>query len=272
MSTAKDINTTNDAISAFSFEGANVRIFNRKDEPMWVLSDVCNVLGILNVGNVRSRLDEDEVDDIRIVDAIGRNQETTIINESGLYSLILTSRKPAAKRFKKWVTAEVLPAIRKTGVYSVATARPKRKPAFDTTYLRLLRIARACTHLDATQQRFHATEGTYELTGVNPLKIMDIKHIPSPDSETYLTPTDIGKKLDLSGRRINQLLIEQGYQIATGATGSSLKYEATEKGSPLSRVFDSAREHGPGTQQQLKWSSRIAEELRPFSQVVESVS
>lgn len=119
MPTATVLSNTNARVSAFSFEGADVRVLNRSDEPWWVLTDVCDVLSIANPRNVSAKLDEDEKG-VQIVDTLGGPQETTIINESGLYSLILTSRKPAAKRFKKWVTAEVLPAIRKTGGYIAA--------------------------------------------------------------------------------------------------------------------------------------------------------
>ncbi len=105
------------AIQHFDFEGASVRTHMKGDEPWFVLSDVCRVLEITNVGNAAARLDDDEKGDIRSVDAIGRDQQMIIVNESGLYSLILTSRKAAAKRFKKWVTSEVLPTLRRTGVY-----------------------------------------------------------------------------------------------------------------------------------------------------------
>lgn len=100
-------------------------LLHRSDEPWWVLADVCKVLSISNNRDAANRLDADEKDDVGIAGTIGRLQETTIINESGLYSLILTSRKPAAKRFKKWVTAEVLPAIRKTGGYMAAAPHPQ---------------------------------------------------------------------------------------------------------------------------------------------------
>lgn len=80
---------------------------------------MCNIkkLGIGNPSDAASRLDDDEKDALDIIDPIGRKQRLTIINESGLYSIILTSRKPGAKRFRKWVTSEVLPSIRKTGAY-----------------------------------------------------------------------------------------------------------------------------------------------------------
>lgn len=109
-------------------EESHFRVIDRKGEPWFVLSEVCRELDIGNVGDAASRLDDDEKDNIDIIDAIGRNRKTLIINESGLYSLILTSRKPAAKRFKKWVTSEVLPSIRKTGGYGAQT------PAFIRRY------------------------------------------------------------------------------------------------------------------------------------------
>lgn len=107
------------AMKVFEYHDHNqFRVFDRNGEPWFVLSEVCHELEIANPRDAAKRLDDDEKDGVGIPDAIGRTQNTTIINESGLFSLILTSRKPAAKRFKKWVTAEVLPSIRKTGGYN----------------------------------------------------------------------------------------------------------------------------------------------------------
>jgi len=103
---------------ALSFEGMPVRSHvDGQGVPWFVAGDVCAVLGIVNVGNVLASLDEDERDDIRTVDVVGREARVATINESGLYSLILRSRKPEARRFKRWVTHEVLPQIRRTGGY-----------------------------------------------------------------------------------------------------------------------------------------------------------
>lgn len=123
----------------FSFEGTQVRTIMQNGEPWWVLADVCKVLEIGNPSDAARRLDADEKHALDIIDPIGRTQTATIINESGLYSLILTSRKPAAKRFKKWVTSEVLPAIRKTGGYMVAA--PEETP--EQLMARALRVAEA---------------------------------------------------------------------------------------------------------------------------------
>lgn len=109
-------------IVPFDFEGAPVRVLDRDGQPWFVLADVCRVLEIANSRDAAARLDDDERGDVGITDAIGREQATAIINESGLYSLILTSRKPEAKRFKRWVTHDVLPAIRRTGAYGTPDA------------------------------------------------------------------------------------------------------------------------------------------------------
>lgn len=99
------------------------RTIIRDGEPWFVLADVCRALEIANSRDAASRLDEDEKD-VANTDTLGGTQRVAIINESGLYSLILTSRKESAKRFKRWVTSEVLPTIRKTGGYG------GRVPAF----------------------------------------------------------------------------------------------------------------------------------------------
>lgn len=103
-------------IKNFEFEGNGVRSIVENEEPWFILSDVCRVLEIQQPHRASARLDEDEKDS-HTVTTLGGPQTVTIVNESGLYSLILTSRKPAAKRFKKWVTSEVLPTLRRTGVY-----------------------------------------------------------------------------------------------------------------------------------------------------------
>lgn len=105
-------------LQIFTYQSSEVRTIMRNGEPWFVLKDVCIVLGIANHKNVATRLEDDEKDVVRLADPIGRMQEMTIINESGLYNVILRSDKPEAKPFRKWVTGTVLPTIRKTGTYS----------------------------------------------------------------------------------------------------------------------------------------------------------
>lgn len=93
-----------------------IRTAGTSEEPLFCLSDVCSVLG-LRQGDVKQRLDDGVVSTQPIIDALGREQQANFVNEDGLYDVILDSRKPQAKAFRKWVTSEVLPAIRKTGGY-----------------------------------------------------------------------------------------------------------------------------------------------------------
>ena len=94
-----------------------VRIaMNESDEPLFCLADVCSVLG-LRQGDVRQRLDDGVVSTQPITDNLGREQQANFVSEDGLYDVLLDSRKPEAKQFRKWVTSEVLPSIRKHGAY-----------------------------------------------------------------------------------------------------------------------------------------------------------
>ena len=97
-----------------------IRTLGTVEEPLFCLTDVCNALG-LQQGHVRERLDDGVVSTEPIVDSLGRTQLANFVNEDGLYDVILDSRKPEAKRFRKWITSEVLPSIRKTGSYSVTS-------------------------------------------------------------------------------------------------------------------------------------------------------
>ena len=98
-------------------EGASVRMQMIKDEPWFMAKDVCEILGLNNVSQALTQLDADEKHGIITNDVTGRNQEIRFVNESGMYALIFQSRKPQARAFRKWVTGEVLPSLRKYGYY-----------------------------------------------------------------------------------------------------------------------------------------------------------
>lgn len=94
-----------------------VRAVTLEGEPWFVAADVCRALGLGNSSQAIAKLDDDEKSGVIISDPHGREQVTRFISESGLYALVLSSRKPEAKAFKRWITHEVIPAIRKTGGY-----------------------------------------------------------------------------------------------------------------------------------------------------------
>lgn len=110
----------------FLFEGEHlVRVVRTGErEPWFVAADVCRVLGLAQPASAVRNLDEDEKG-VHVTHTLGGDQEVLIVSESGLYALIFRSRKPAAIRFRKWVTQEVLPAIRTTGSYTAPKAKRK---------------------------------------------------------------------------------------------------------------------------------------------------
>lgn len=111
-------------IIPFDFEEQAVRVVMRGDDPWFVAADICRVLEIQNTTDAVKRLDEDEV----TLDQIeGSHRPTNLVSESGLYALVIRSDKPAAKRFRKWITAVVIPSIRRTGRY-VHPGLPQAEP------------------------------------------------------------------------------------------------------------------------------------------------
>nr|UWD63556.1 MAG: antirepressor protein KilAC domain [Bacteriophage sp.] len=108
----------NTEIQTFNFNALTLRtLTDGNGDPWFVAKDVCDVLGLNNVGQALTRLDDDEKSSITLNDGTPGTPTKAIVSESGLYSLILASRKPEAKEFKRWVTHEVLPTIRKHGAY-----------------------------------------------------------------------------------------------------------------------------------------------------------
>lgn len=138
---------------AFAFDGLPFRVIDRDGNHWFVATDVCAILGLSQVSRAVNRLDEDERGLLEVtvengLRGAGGSRITNIISESGLYTLILRSDKPQAKPFRRWVTHEVLPSIRKTGKYEILTLRARRmlgsKPIiYDTTGTGFL-----CPHAD----------------------------------------------------------------------------------------------------------------------------
>ena len=130
----------------FNFHGRTVRTVTVNDTPYFVGKDVADILGYSKPRNaIALHVDEDDALKWGVMDELGRKQETTIINESGLYSLILSSRLPQAKEFKRWVTSEVLPTIRKNGMF--ATDELLDNPDFAIATLQRLKEEREAKKL-----------------------------------------------------------------------------------------------------------------------------
>lgn len=128
-------------IQTFNYNSNEVRTIQRDGEPWFVLRDVCGVLALGTPAKVAERLDEDEKG-VSQIHTPGGDQSMTIINESGLYNVILRSDKPEAKPFRKWVTSDVLPTIRRHGMYATAETVEKMLADPDTT-IKLLETIKA---------------------------------------------------------------------------------------------------------------------------------
>lgn len=123
----------------FEFDARELRTTLVDDEPWFVAADICRVLGLSNPTMALRALDEDEKG-LSQIETPGGTQSMAVVNESGLYALVVRSDKPNAKPFRKWVTSEVLPAIRKTGRYDIAK-RGANQPAIPQTFAEALRLA-----------------------------------------------------------------------------------------------------------------------------------
>ena len=175
--------------------GAIRTMSNEQGEPLFCAKDVAEALGYGNSREaLRKHVDRDNVTKRDTIDSLGREQLTSFINESGLYSLILGSKLESARRFKRWVTSEVLPAIRKQGGYMVA--RPDESDE--------VILARALQIMQVTLERRDA-----EIARLRP-RAEYADHVL--DSIECLTVTQIAKELSMTGRELNRILCERGIQ------------------------------------------------------------
>lgn len=237
------------------FEGQNVRVLNREGVAWWVLTDVCGVLEIRNSRDAADRLDNDEKG-VAIIDTLGGPQEMTIINESGLWSLVLTSRKPAAKRFKKWVTGEVIPSIRRTGAYVASSA----EDTFETL------MARAVLAAQEALQRKDA-----ELMALAP-KALAYDRIAGRDG--LLTLTEAAKECEWPPRRFMARLHEMRWIYRAGNKSRWVGHADKERAGYLSyKHFEQTHPEGhlvsrPQVVLTLKGLARIAQILPALGEVV----
>ncbi|MBN3757240.1 phage antirepressor [Paraburkholderia sp. Tr-20389] len=246
-------------IIPFNFESFAIRI--QKDEsgePWFCANDVCAALAYSNARDaIAKHVHEDDVAKRDIIDAMGRAQASNHINESGLYALILGSTKDEARRFKRWVTSEVLPAIRKTGSYST----PKAGELHDAVRLfqPFFEIA-VLIGCDRQAAAISANQAVQTVSGANVLQLMGRTHIEASNQESlYFTPTELGRRCGTSARNMNLLLSEAGLQTKPGD-----KWEPTEAGRRFSRIFDTGKKHGSGAPvPQVKWSADVLEALTP---------
>ncbi|MCM1276029.1 MAG: phage antirepressor [Lachnospiraceae bacterium] len=209
-------------LKTFDYNGMNVRTVELNSEPWFVLKDVCEVLGISKYRDVAARLDEDERGSFK-VDTLGGAQEMTVINESGLYNVILRSDKPEAKPFRKWVTAEVLPSIRKHGAYMTDKTLEQALTSPDF----LIKLA---TELKTEREKRAALETKVEQ---DKPKVLFADAVEC--SKTSILIGDLAKLLrqngvDIGQKRLFEKLRDEGYLMKFGSSKNMPTQRAMDMG------------------------------------------
>ena len=243
--------------NVYVFENAVVRTDRTSDgEPLFCAKDVCDILGYANARDaVRQHTDSNyDVVKCDIIDKLGRKQSMTFVNESGLYALIFGSKLEGAKAFKRWVTSEVLPSIRKTGAYSTHQTEPKPKAITLETKVNVARIVLEAAGITGNQLALALDKGIRKDTGESSLEWTGTQ-LTAPTQERLLNPTELGKPLGLSPRAVNSRLQAKGFQIK-GVAG----WELTEKGKALGGVYlDTGKKHSSGVPvRQIKWPAGLS--------------
>lgn len=197
-----------------SLNKGNVQIFQNNEfgqvrttldengEPLFCLSDLCQVLE-LDKSNTIKRLDDGVCSTLPILDSLNRVQNANFVNEDGLYDVILDSRKPSARKFRKWITSEVLPSIRKTGSYAPRTYREALVMALEAEDRR---IEAEKQRIEAEQKAAMLTEKIVEFAP----KVDNYNQFLSIDDS--ITVSCVAKKFGLSATKLNRILKDQGVQ------------------------------------------------------------
>ncbi|MDV2912246.1 phage antirepressor [Pediococcus acidilactici] len=191
----------------FNFEGNEVRTVLINDEPYFVGKDIADVLGYLNTRDALSKhVDEEDKNSVAIHDGKKGNPNQVVINESGMYSLVLSSKLPNAKKFKRWVTNEVLPSIRKHGAYMTDEKIEEALLNPDTI------ISLATQLKNEREGRLIAEQQVKEFQP----KVSYYDKVLSNDA--LMTISLIAKDYGMSGAGMNKLLHELGVQYRQGGT------------------------------------------------------
>lgn len=229
-------------LQLFNFENNQVRTLLINDEPWFVGKDAAQILGYSNPRDALSKhVDEEDKNSVAIRDGNKGNPNQTVINESGVYALVFGSKLPSAKRFKHWVTSEVLPTLRKTGGYTM----PK-------TYLEALKAFTA----EVEKNEMLSLENKIQTQQINELK-------PKADytdrilkTTDLMTITQIAKDYGMSAKQFNALLHD--YKVQFKQNGQWLLYSQYQsKGYTSSETVEFDRSDGTvGVRLNTKWTQK----------------
>lgn len=235
----------------------SVRVVMQGDEPWFVAKDVCEALGYQWNGAARiAHIPEEWRGVTSVVTPFGEQTMLTI-SEQGLYFFLGRSDKPAALPYQKWIAGDVLPSIRKTGSYFAPSVPAKAEISVQSEVECALLILKAAG-ITGNQLAIAADNYYRKRTGLSVIEASGVELVAQKQQQ-LLTPTQLGKELGLSGRKVNLMLAGLGLQRRIGDV-----WEPTEDGKARGAVLmDTGKRHGDGAPvRQLKWPSDVVNALR----------
>ena len=245
-------------IIPFEFESHALRVnLDAAGQPWFVAADVCAALELPETHKAIARLDDDEKGR-NSIPTPGGQQEMSVVNESGLYNLVLGSRKPEAKRFKRWITHEVLPSIRKTGSYTSTTSVAALPSPTQDRVSSLLLIGEAVARVPGVKHGI-AMAATltciFENTGLS-METMR-RALPANDEPmAAMNPTKLGQQMGLAARSVNARLAAMGLQMRNDRD----EWELTEAGQAWGEALPYSRNGHSGYQ--ILWNPAVIERMK----------
>ena len=245
-------------IIPFEFESHALRVnLDAAGQPWFVAADVCAALDLPDTHKAIARLDDDEKGR-NSIPTPGGQQEMSVVNESGLYNLVLGSRKPEAKRFKRWITHEVLPSIRKTGSYTSTTSVAALPSPTQDRVSSLLLIGEAVARVPGVKHGI-AMAATltciFENTGLS-METMR-RALPANDEPmAAMNPTKLGQKMGLAARSVNARLAAMGLQLRNDRD----EWELTEAGQAWGEALPYSRNGHSGYQ--ILWNPAVIDQMK----------
>jgi prophage antirepressor-like protein len=245
----------------FHYEGAQIRVLtDSQGAPWFIAADLCSCLGIRNPSDALSRLDDDEKG-LGSTETLKGQQSLATVNESGLYALVLSSREPEAKRFKRWITHEVLPAIRRTGSYAVpnlASTQPALPANKQDSVNALLLIGQAIAQVPGVKAGIAMAATLTCIQENTGLSVETLRRtLPATEEPICsLNATQLGHRLGMAARVMNQHLAACGLQLRNARD----EWELSERGQQWAEALPYCRQGHSGYQ--LLWNPAVVDIVR----------
>ncbi len=257
-------------IEIFNFEGKKVRTFIIAGEVWAAAKDIAGIFGYSNTVDAIARhckhacpaaklLGEREARSLKL------DPQTKLINEGDINRLIFSSKLPQAEAIRDWWFEEVLPAIRKTGSYSLQSQLTIEEALNAYNFFKTSLEITKLVHPNHNQTIVSANKATKQLTGVDVLELIGATHlIPKPiNKDELLTVTELGKKLNLSARRTNSLLELAGFQSFYRDDKGRLHWTLTKVGRNYATYLDTGRKQtNSNSVRQIKWYGEVVNQLK----------